>query len=339
MNKVTHHIALQPGAQPSYVPSYRLPNSQRQAVQQKVDELLQGVIQESDSPWNSPLSLVPKKDGSYRPVIDFRKVNAPTVPDHSPLPVLSELLQSIGKHNPVFTSLDLLSGFWQIPMDGKPREITPFSTPIGHYEWLRLPMGLRNAPLTFQRMVNTLFSGVIGKGLFLYLDDLIVISKDLDTHLQQLSLVFQKLTQAGLKAKLTKSEFLKSRIEFLGHLVDGDGIHTVDSKITAVQNFSTPTSVENVRSFLGLAGYYRASVKNFASIASPLTRFLKKDVPFLWNTAQQHSFTTLKNALTHAPILAFPDYKLPFIMCTDASALGIGAVLMQTEGKHPHAIA
>ncbi len=199
-------------------------------------------------------------------------------------------------------------------------------------------MGLRNAPLTFQRMVNTLFSGAIGKGLFVYLDDLIVVSEDFDSHLQQLSLVSQKLTQAGLKAKLTKCEFLKSRIELLGHLVDGDGIHTVDSKITAVQKFPTPKSVENVRSFLDLAGYYKAFVKNFASSASPLTRLLKKDVPFLWNDAQQHSFTTLKDVLTHAPILAFPDYKLPFTICTDASAFGIGAVLMQTEGNRPHAI-
>ncbi len=165
------------------------------------------------------------------------------------------------------------------------------------------------------------------------------VSKDLDSHLQQLSLVFQKLTQAGLKAKLTKYEFFKSSIKFLGNLVDGDGIHTVDSKIVAVQNFLTPKSVGNVRSFLGLPGYYRTSVKNFASIASPLTRLLKKDVPFIWKDAQQHSFTTLKGALTHASVLAFPDYKLPFTMCTDASALGIGAVLLQTEeGKRPHAI-
>ncbi len=147
-------------------------------------------------------------------------------------------------------------------------------------------MGLQSAPFTFQRMVNTLFSGVIGKDLFVYLDDLIIVSKDLDSHLQQLSLVFQKLTQAGLKAKLTKCEFLKSHIEFLGHLVDGDGIHTVDSKITAVQKFPTPKPVKNVHSFLGLVGYYRTFVRNFASIASPLAHLLKKDVPFLWNDAQ-----------------------------------------------------
>ncbi len=257
-------------------------------VQQKVDELLQeGVIQESHTQWNLPLFLVPKKDGSYRPINDFRKANALTIPDHYPLPVLSELLPSIGKDNILFTSLDLLSGFWQIPLDKEFREITAFCTPAGHYGWLRLPMGLRNAPLTFQRMVNTLFAGVIGNGLFVSLDDLIVVSKDLDSHLEKLSLVFQNLTQAGLKVKLTRYEFLKLRIEFLGHLVDGDGIHTVDSKITAVKNFPTPKSVENVRSFLGLAGFYRAFVKHLASIASPLTHLLKKDVPFLWNDAQQ----------------------------------------------------
>ncbi len=225
-------------------------------------------------------------------------------------------------------------------MDEKFREIKVFSRPTGHYEWLRLPLGLHNARLTFQSMLNTLFSSVIGKGLFVYLDDLIVVSKALDTHLQLLSLVFQKLTKAGLKAKLTKCEFLKSHIEFLGYLVDGDGILTVHSKITAVQKFSTPKPVENVRPFLGLAGYYRFFVKSFWLIASPLTRLLKKDVPFLWNDAQQHSFTTLKDALAHTPILAFPDYKLSFTMCTDASTLGIGAVFMQTiEGKCPHAIA
>ncbi len=165
-------------------------------VQQKADDLLQEVLQESHSPWNSPLFLLTKKDGSYRFVINFCKVNALTVPYHYPLSVLSELLQSIGKHNTVFTSLDLPSGFWQIAMDDKSREITAFSTPAGHYERLHLLMGLRNATLTFQRMVNTLFSGVIGKDLFMYLDDLIVVSKDLDIYLQQLSLVFLKLTQA-----------------------------------------------------------------------------------------------------------------------------------------------
>ncbi len=340
-DKVTHTITLQPDPKPSYVPSYRLPHSQRLVVQQMVDELLSAiVIQESYSPWNSPMFLVGKKDGSYRPVIDFGKVNALTVPDHYPLPVLNDLLQLLGSSNTVFSSNDLLSSFWQIPLDVKSREITAFSTPFGRYEWLRLPMGLRNAPLTFQRMVNSLFAGVIGDGLFVYLDDLIVVSKDIESHFRNLDLVFSRLREASLKANLSKCNFLKSRIEFLGHVVNGDGIHTADSKISAVKHSPAPKTVKNVHSFVGLAGYYRAFVRNFAPIASPLTRLLKKDTPFIWHDSQIQAFMILKHALTHAPVLTFPDYKHPFTLCTDACALGVGAVLMQSvKGQPPRVIA
>lgn len=340
-DKVSHSIVLQPDTRPSYTQAYRLPHSQKAVVEDMIQGMLKdNIIQESNSPWNSPMFLVKKKDGSFRPVIDFRKVNEVTVPDVYPLPVLSELLQSIGKGNSVFTSLDLKSGFWQIPLATQSREITAFSTPSGHYEWLRCPMGLRNAPLTCQRLVNTLFAGIIGNGLFVYLDDLILVSKNLDSHLAKLEVVLQKLSQAGLTLNIQKCSFLKSRIQFLGHTVDKNGIHTMDCKIKAVTNFPTPQTTENVRSFLGLAGYYRAFVKNFASIASPLTRLLKKDVPFMWHDAQQHSFDVLKHALTNTPVLTFPDYGMPFTMCTDASALGIGAVLMQQlEGQHQQVIA
>ncbi len=262
------------------------------------------------------------------------------MPDHYPLPIFSDLLQSLGDLNTVFSSIDLTSGLWQIPLDANSREITAFSTPSGHYERLRLPMGLRNAPLTFQRMVNSLFSSLIGNGMFCYLDDLIIVSKDLVSHLHKLDLVFTKLEEAGLKAKLSKCDFLKSRIEFLGHVVDGEGIHMVHSKISAVKHFPTPQNVENVRSFLGLAGYYRAFVRNFASIASPLTGLFKKGVPFIWHDAQRQAFEFLKHALSHTPVLAFPDYKKPFILCTDASSLDVGAVLMQaSECQRPHGIA
>lgn len=338
---VQHHIELKPGTRPIYVPSYRLPHSQRQIADDLVNSMLQeGIIHESHSPWNSPLFLVPKKDGSYRAVVDFRRVNAVTEPDHYPLPVLSELLQSIGKDNTVFTTLDLKSGFWQIPLSTDSRPITAFSTPTGHYEWARTPMGLRNSPLTAQRLVNSLFQGLIGKGLFVYIDDLILVSQDLDSHFQKLSLVLKKFAESGLKLNLPKCKFFKSSIQFLGHVVDKDGIHTTTDKVKAVENFPVPTTTAQVSSFLGIAGYYRAFIKNFASIASPLNKLKKKDVPFQWTDSQQQSFDQLKTALTQAPVLAFPDYSLPFLMCTDASALGLGAVLMQqVEGQRPHVIA
>ncbi len=216
--------------------------------------LAEGVFQESHSPWNSPLFLFGKRDGSYRPVLDFGKVNTLTVPDCHPLPVLSDLLQFIGNTNSVFSSLDLLSGFLQIPLDAKSREITAFFRPTGHYKWLCLPMGLHNAPLTFQRMVNSIFADGIGNGVLVYLDDFVIISKDLKSHLHKLDFVFNRLKGAGLKAKLIKCDFLKSRIQFLRQIVDEDGIHTIDSKINSVKHFPTPKTLENVRSFLGLAG-------------------------------------------------------------------------------------
>lgn len=333
-SKIKHQIVLKPGTSPIYIPAYRLPHSHKAMVETLVKDMLkEGVIQHSCSPWNSPLFLVPKKDKSFRPVIDFRRVNTATVDDHYPLPVLSDLLMSLGRGNRIFTSLDLLSGYWQVPLTADSREITAFSTPQGHYEWLRMPFGLKTAPLTFQRLINSIFSGMLGTTVFAYLDDLIIASKDPKTHLDNLKLVFHKLQEAGLKVKLVKCEFLKAKIGFLGHVVDGDGIHTVDSKVLAVKNFPTPKSVENVRSFLGLAGYYRPFIKNFASIANPLTRLLRKDVTFHWNAIQERSFRELQFALTNAPVLAFPDYSSPFVICTDASALGLGAVLMQTDER------
>ncbi len=176
--------------------------------------------------------------------------------------------------------------------------------------------------------------------MFCYLNDLIIVSKDLESHLHKLDLVSIKHEEAGLKDKLSKCDFLKSRIEILGHVVDGESIHTVDSKVSAVKHFPTRQNVGNMRSFLGLAGYYTAFVLNSASIASPFTRLLKNYVPFIWHDAQRQAFESLKHALTHTPVLAFPDYKKPSIMCSDVSSLGVGAALKQTsESQQPHVTA
>ena len=339
-DNVSHDIKLLEGTNPVYVPAYRFPHSQRQAVRDEVDKMLnQGVIEESSSPWNAPIFLVPKKDGGFRPVIDYRRVNEVTVPDRYPLPVLRDLLQSLGKGNKVFSNLDLHSGFWQIGMGSTSREITAFSTDQGHYQFLRMPFGLRNAPLTFQRMINNLFAGLLGNTVVAYMDDLIVVSQSMEDHFRKLTLVLEKLSSAGLRLKLSKCNFLKSRLQFLGHIVNEEGIHTVPDKIKAVAEFPTPTNTDKVRSFLGLSGFYRAYVKDYSSIASPLTRLLKKDATFTWGPTQIKSFESLKWHLTHAPILSFPDFSQPFILCTDASSLGVGAVLMQKLDAKTHTIA
>ena len=195
--------------------------------------------------------LVPIKDNTWHPVIDYRKLNSVTVSDRFPLPVLADLLQSLGEHNTVFSSLDLISGYWQVPLAPESRPLTAFSTPSGHFEYLRLPFGLRNAPLIFQRLINEVFRGMLGKNVFAYLDDVIVVDKNVPDHLSRLSDVFARLKSAGLKVKLTKCQFLKKRLAFLGHVVDSEGLHTSDCKIKAIVDFPRPSSVSFLRNFFG----------------------------------------------------------------------------------------
>lgn len=335
-DQIAHNIPLKEGARPCYIPAYRIPHSQKEKIENIIADMeSQGVIEMSKSPWNSPMFLVPKKGGELRPVVDFRKVNSMTLPDRYPIPNLYELLSSIGEGNQYFTSLDLLSGYWQISLDPAARPITAFSTPSGHYQYRRMPMGLCNSGATFQRLVNTLFHGLIGQTMFAYLDDIIIMSNTLEEHFKRLDQVFQRLEEAGLKIKLKKCHFLKKKIEFLGHTVDSQGLHTSQDKIVAVKNFPRPTSVDGIRSFLGLSGYYRAFIKDYARIAGPLSHLLKKESKFEWKDEQEASFNELKTRLCQAPILAYPDYKRGFILQTDASIKGLGAVLMQKhdDGK------
>ncbi len=259
-----------------------------------------------------------------------------TEDDRFPFPVLIDLLMSLGHGNKFFSSLDLLSGYWQVLLALESREITAFSTPNGHFEWLRISFGLKSAPITFQRMINHLFSGTLGKGFYAYLNDLVICGKDIDSHMTNLKTVLRTLQEAGLKAKLAKCECLKAQITFLGCKVDGDGIHTMDDKISAIKSFPRPKTVENVRSFVGLCGYYRSFIDSFSKMASPLTQLFREDVSFHWDSLQEKAFQDLKVALANPPVLAFPDYSLSFILYTDASSLGVGAVLKQhnVHGKH-----
>ena len=332
---VEHKIELLPDTRPVYIPAYRLPHSQREIANRKVQEMIdEGIVEPSTSPWNSPLFLVPKKDGDFRPVVDFRQLNRCTASQRFPLPVLTDLLQSLGENNSIFSSLDLMSGFWQVPLAKESQPLTAFSTEKGHFQYLRLPMGLKNSPICFQILINEVFRGILGNGVFAYLDDLIVVSRDMETHFQRLNDVFARLAHAGLKVKLTKCNFLRKRITFLGHVVDANGLHTSDDKIAAVKNFPRPSSVTQLKSFLGLSGYYRPFVPHYATLSSALLRLLKKDVAFIWGEEQEHAFNALKNALTSAPVLGFPNFNEPFILVTDASGKGLGAALMQRDSRN-----
>ncbi len=200
---------------------------------------------------------------------------------------------SLGQGNKIFSSLDLLSGYWQMPLAPESREITAFSTPTGHFEWLRMPFSLKSDAITFRRMINTLFSDILGKVVYTYLEDLTVCSRNGNNHLANLEAVLLKLKEADLKAKLTKCEFLKTKITFLGHTVYRNGIHTLDDRILAIQNFLQLRTVENARPFIGQCDYYRPFGDWFAKIASHLNQLLKRKIPFHWNATQENSFNDL----------------------------------------------
>ena len=330
---IQHSIRLKPDANPIYIPAYRLPHAQREHADKLVREMLeQGVIRESNSPWNSPLLLVPKKDGTWRPVIDYRRLNLVTVKDRFPLPVISDLLHSLGK-NKVFSTLDLLSGFWQIDLDEKSRPLTAFSTPNGHWEFISMPFGLHSSPITFSRLMTRIFRHMLNREVLVYLDDIVVMAPDVTTHLQRLEKVLLKLQEANLKLKLSKCRFLQTRIEYLGHVVDSEGVHPNPDKVKAIAEWPVPVNVDRLRSFLGLAGYYRSFVRSFSQIASPLTALLKKDAVFQWGGKQQWAFDYLKRCLIEAPILTFPDFTKTFIVHTDACIDGLGAALMQQSSS------
>uniref|UniRef100_A0A3P9MEE5 Gypsy retrotransposon integrase-like protein 1 n=1 Tax=Oryzias latipes TaxID=8090 RepID=A0A3P9MEE5_ORYLA len=310
------------------------------------DMLEKGVIRDSCSPWAAPIVLVRKKDGSLRFCVDYRKLNAVTHKDAFPLPRIEETLTNL-THAEWFSTLDLASGYWQVAMDAKDREKTAFTTPLGLFEFNRMPFGLCNAPATFQRLMQQCLSRQLSESLLVYLDDIIIYSPDFSSHLQDLEGVFERLRHHGLKLRLDKCKLLQQEVKFLGHIVDKQGVKPDPEKLSAVQDWPPPTTIKQVRSFLGLAGYYRRFVSNFARIARPLNQLLT-GIPannksgtgrVQWTTDCQKAFETLKTALTEAPVLAYADYSLPFLVYTDASYQGLGAVLAQVQDGRERVIA
>lgn len=292
--------------------------------------LHKNVIQPSSSPWASPVVLVQKKDGSTRFCVDYRKVNAITRKDAYPLPRVDDTLDTLSGAQ-WFSTLDLISGYWQVEMDPTDIEKTAFCTHEGLFEFQVMPFGLCNAPATFQRLMDMVLAGIKWKNCLVYLDDIIVIGKTFREHLANLKEVFQRLREAGLRLKPNKCHFCSPQVEFLGHIVSRDGVHTDPRKTAKVAEWPKPTNKKEVQQFLGLANYYRRFVKDFSSIAKPLHRLTEKTAKFEWTTECQAAFEDLRHRLVTAPVLAFPDYSRPFLLDTDASGTGIGAVLSQVQ--------
>ena len=305
----------------------------REEVNRQVNDMLaQGVIQPSTSPWSSPIVLVKKKDGSYRFCIDYHKLNLITKNDANPLPRVDDLHDALNGYN-IFSTLDLRSVYWQVSMRPEDREKTAFATPSGLYEFLRMPYGLSTAPATFSRAISIVLSGLTYETCLCYFDDVIIFSEDINDHCERLKTVLQRFREHNLRVKATKCSFGADKVVYLGHTVSSAGIHTDPSKIKAVQELPPPVNLESLRSFLGLAGYYRKFIPQFATIAAPLTALTKKCTPFTWEDRHQIAFLALKTCLCSAPVLAYPKFDHPFLLQTDASNVGLGAVLTQLDNN------
>lgn len=338
-NVINHSINTGDSA-PIHVKSYRFPEIHKDEVEKQIKKMLeQNIIRPSMSPWSAPVWVVPKKlDASgkqkWRIVIDYRRLNDVTVSEIYPLPLINDILDQLG-HSKYFSTLDLASGFHQLILDPKDTEKTGFSVTTngisGHFEFTRMPFGLKNAPSTFQRMMNLVLSGLQGIHCYIYLDDCILYSHTLLSHMEKLELVFSRLREANLKLQPDKCEFLRREVAYLGHVITDKGVSPNPEKVKAISQFPTPKTPKDIKSFLGLTGYYRRFIENFSHITKPLTSLLKKDVTFNWSHEQEHSFNTLKQKLMSAPLLQYPDFSKPFIVTTDASNYAVGAILSQGE--------
>ena len=272
--------------------------------------------------------LVEKKDGSLRMVVDYRALNEVTIKNKYPLPMINDLFDQL-QGAKVFSKIDLQSGYHQLKIRQKDIPKTAFTMRYGLYEYTVMSFGLTNAPAYFMSMMNKVFMEYLHKFVVVFIDDIMVYSKNEEEHKEHLWLVLEKLREHQLYAKFSKCEFWLKEVEFLGHVISGEGIAVDPSKVQSVTEWLAPTSVSEIRNFLGLAGYYQRFIENFSKIAKPMTELLKKDTKFKWTEDCEASFQELKKCLTTAPVLILPDIHKEFQVYCDASRLGLGCVLMQ----------
>ena len=306
---------------------YRVSPMKKELLDKEVQYMLKNdIIEESQSNWSSPCILVPKHDSGFRFCTDFRKVNDKTKSDSFPIPRIADCIDQIGNAKLVST-FDMLKGYWQVPLTQRAREISAFVTPSGLYQYKVMPFGMKNAPATFQRMVNKLVRDIDGcEG---YIDDVVIFSDNWSDHIRQIERFFQIMREAKLTINLMKSEFGKATVKYLGHIVGQGQVRPLDAKIQTIVKYPIPTSRKELARFLGMAGYYRNFCLNFSEIAAPLTNLLSKKVKFVWTDDCQLAFDKVKLLLQKSPVLKSPDYEKPFKLIIDSSDIGTGSVLVQ----------
>ena len=349
---VKHHIKLTDET-PFKQRHRRIPHSQYESIKKHLQEMLHlGVIRPSESPFASNIVLVTKKDGSLRFCIDLRKLNEKTVKDSYALPRIEETLDVLGGAQ-WFSVLDLKSAYWQVEIAEEDKAKTAFTVgPLGFYECNRMPFGLTNAPATFQRLIETCMSDIHLSQCLLYLDDIVIFSRSYEEHLSRLEAVLKRLAASGLKLHPSKCHLFQREIRYLGHIVSASGVATDPDKINAVKSWPAPTNVDELRRFLGFIGFYRRFIQDFAKIARPLHNLLggpikkrrgkqntKQQPVYHWGQMEQESFEQLIHRCCTAPVLAYADYNKPFIVHTDASKDGLGAVLYQIQDGEERAVA
>jgi len=303
-------------------------------LHKEVDYLIDhGIVRKSKSPWSSLPVLVDKGDGTKRLCINFKDLNKVTKKDAYPLPQVRDILDRL-KNAQYLSTIDIKHAFWQVALEQSSIEKTAFAVAgRGLYEWVRMPMGLHNSPATWQRLIDSVLLGEEGEDLkpnvFCYLDDIVIINSDYDSHMVTLTKVMERIAKAGLTINFEKSKFCREQLKYLGYIIDKHGLRVDPCKIEAILNFPAPRKVRQLRRFLGMTSWYRRFVPNFAQIASPLNALTGKGVIFRWTPACERAFMDLKDRLCSAPILSCPDFSRMFTLQTDASGSGLGAVLTQ----------
>ena len=329
--EVEFTIDLIPGTSPVSMAPYRMSASELAELKKQLEELLEKkFIRPSVSPWGAPVLLVKKKEGSMRLCVDYRQLNKVTIKNRYPLPRIDDLMdQLVGAC--VFSKIDLRSGYHQIRVKSEDIQKTAFRTRYGHYEYSVMPFGVTNAPGVFMEYMNRIFHPYLDKFVVVFIDDILIYSKSDEEHAEHLRVVLELLKEKKLYAKLSKCEFWLSEVSFLGHVISKNGIAVDPTKVEAVSQWEAPKNASEIRSFLGLAGYYRKFIEGFSKLALPLTKLTRKGQMFVWDVECEKGFQELKRRLTSAPILILPNPTKSFVVYCDASLMGLGGVLMQDK--------